>query len=407
MPDLKEKLKATEARLGLLRDERALKAKARDAAREVFAADPDSKKNPNAMKNARAAVDALGEVDVRIEEARRDQISLLKQIGQVGPSSPGGLDQPGAWLAHAIRNVKLLPPGESLRGGGGAMALTTTGAGLGDAVTPPQFIQAFFDRLAPRSVGLLSGFTILPIDGNSVRVPRLTGDPAADWTAEGSNLPLVDLAGDQIEVTPKKLGGVVEITKEAWQDPEVSLLAVSEYALMRDISLKLDLGFYEGNPAVDADQIRGLKNTPGIASTARAVGEDALTVIGRAIGMLLSANAAATAIVVRPEIWTEIVGLREDAGVGLTGAFLLGSPAEGTSMTLWGIPVYVSSQLAAADLGYVYDAPQIVAVRRQDAEVAFDPFFGFRAETVGLRVTVRYGIAVPNPTAVVAMDNAA
>jgi len=86
------------------------------------------------------------------------------------------------------------------------------------------------------------------------------------------------------------------------------------------------------------------------------------------------------------------------------------SPAVDAPRTLFGVPVYVSAQLAtnesqgtAADASsiYVYAAGEVVLVRRADAEIELDRSRLFDRDMSEMRGKLRADVIVPNPSAVV------
>src|SRR3954453_1237364 len=89
-----------------------------------------------------------------------------------------------------------------------------SGAGLGSAVTPVDQPDAFFDLLAPQSVGLASGFSVLPTERGEVHVPRVTEDALADWTAEGQPITESEPEGDTVIGRPKGLKGLTMLNNE-------------------------------------------------------------------------------------------------------------------------------------------------------------------------------------------------
>lgn len=299
----------------------------------------------------------------------------------------------GAWLAHEIKAL-------------------ASGAGVGQAITPVDQPDGFFDLLAPRSVGLASGFSILITERGEVSVPRLTADPQASWTEENQPITEDDPDGDSVTARPRKLAALTAVSSEVFTDSQPAALAVAERSLVRGVSLALDGGFYEGSGV--APQIRGLKNTPGIAVIDLGANGDTLNDLdpfADALGALEGSNATGTAIVMAPRTWTSLMRLKEtNDGISIKPLIeQSGGGTEPVRRAIFGVPVYVTSKLSVAETRgtstdtssiYIYEAAQIVAVRRLDAELAVDPFYGFNTDQVGIRVIARYDVVVPNPQAV-------
>lgn len=330
----------------------------------------------------------------RLEELQGTRNALWSDMAERSPRSSAGRAAsgevgPGEWLHAELHAL-------------------TGGAGLGDAVTPTEYVSYFFDRLAAASVGLASGFTVIDTDRQKVAVPHVTDDPAADWTDEGDELPLSDPAGATIEAVPRKLGVVTSITNEVFNDSEPAALALAEQTIIRSLALSLDHGFYEGSGT--SPEVRGLKNVSGIQEVSMGTNGAALASFdpfADALSLLEAENAPGPyAVAMHPRSFRAARKLKDDTGRPL----LTESPDQATPYQLWGAPVFLSAQLAVnetqgsattASSAYVYSPPQVVAVRRQDTEVTVDPLFDLRRELIGVRATTRWDLVVPNPKAVV------
>jgi HK97 family phage major capsid protein len=83
-----------------------------------------------------------------------------------------------------------------------------------------------------------------------------------------------------------------------------------------------------------------------------------------------------------------------------------GSASQGVRYALFGVPVYLSSQISVAEgagaesSAYVYDASQVVAVFRQDTRIELDRSRLFNTDQSELRAIMRADVVVPNPKAV-------
>ena len=127
-----------------------------------------------------------------------------------------------------------------------------------------------------------------------------------------------------------------------------------------------------------------------------------------AIGALEAVNARAGAIVMAPRTWNAIRKLKDT-----TGAPLLGDGADATRPQVFGVPVYVTSQLSTAETQgtattassiYAFDPAQVVLVRRSDASIELDRSRLFNQDMSELRGTLRADLLAPNPTAIVRIE---
>lgn len=299
----------------------------------------------------------------------------------------------GQWLSNELR------------------ALVGSGTTGGGAYTPADS-RAFFDLLGASAVALRAGFRTIRTDKDSLIVPRLTADTGANWTAEAATITQSSLSADQVTATPRKLAGIERLSNEVINDSEPAILDVVGQSLVRSISLKLDLGILEGSGT--PPEIRGLKNTSGIQTVS--MGANGLTPtnldpFADAIGALEAANANATAIIMQPRTWKTLIKVKEVSGSAKPiMQDSAGSGAQGVARSIYGVPVYLSSQLSItetqgtstdASSAYVVQGDQCVVVMRQDVRVERDSSRLFNSDESEVRAILRADFAVANPSAVV------
>jgi HK97 family phage major capsid protein len=301
----------------------------------------------------------------------------------------------GEWLAAELRG------------------LVGTGVTGGGAYTPAQAAAFFFDKLSAMSVGLLSGFRVIPTDRDSLLVPRLTADVTSSWVSEGGTISSSDATADIITAVPRKLAAIEAMSNEVIDDSEPSILDVVGMSLIRSIALKFDLAAFEGSGT--PPEPRGLKNVSGISTISLGTNGGALSNLdpfADAIGALEAENASATAMVMSPRSWKALLKLKEQA-TGNNKPLLqieTGGATAAVRRSVYGVPVYLSSQLSitetqgsATDASsvYVYQADQVVTVMRNTTRVERDSSRLFNSDQSELRAIMRVDLAVPNPKSVV------
>lgn len=345
------------------------------------------------VKALKAAHGRYTELKDEIEELSAERDELFRKAA--GESRRRGQlpETKGAWLQAELKNM-------------------STASGAGQAASPVQHFGSFVDRLAPVSVALASGVTVLPTDRVELKLPHITSDPTAGWINEGSQIPPADPGGELLTIRPGKLAALTYVSNEAVRDSELAALGIAEFTLVRASALKLDLAFFEGSGS--GAEPEGLKNTTGIQEVdlgGNGLPLSNLDPLIDGIGLLHAENALPTALYMNPRTWKALSKLRELTS-GSNKPLLTqsaGSPAEGIRRELLGLPVYLSSQIPVdetqgtatnASSIWVAEASQIIAVQREDAEIAIDQFARFDYDETGIRVTSRWGIAVPNPKAV-------
>jgi HK97 family phage major capsid protein len=306
----------------------------------------------------------------------------------------------------------------SKRGDGKALAMFAKSllesSGSGSFVAPPEHANYIFDRLAATSVGLRSGFSVISTDAQSLEVPRVLDDVAANWVGEAQPISDDEPNIDSITATPRKLAALVVLSNELAHDSRPDVIEkILNGNVLRSMALKLDLGFFEGSGI--APEILGLSGVEGVHGVELGSGDGAafedLDPILEAISLLSESDATATAIVCHPAVWGQLSKLREnntDSLKPLLGVSA-GSPTAGIARSLFGLPVLLSSQLSASEtVGmsdncasvWVYDAPEIVAVRRSDVSLETDSSAFFTSDQVALRAISRWDLAVPHAEAI-------
>jgi HK97 family phage major capsid protein len=82
-----------------------------------------------------------------------------------------------------------------------------------------------------------------------------------------------------------------------------------------------------------------------------------------------------------------------------------GSGAQAVQKQIYGVPVYTSTQLNLGDTAFVAIPSEIVVVRRQDVRVEVDSSRLFNSDESEIRAIARYDLVVPNPEAVVLLED--
>lgn len=327
-----------------------------------------------------------------------ERAAVLRASTEYGVRPPGstrGANRAGEWLDSELR------------------ALVGSGTTGGGAYTPAEASKDFFDLLAAASVALRAGFKQIRTDKDSLIVPRLTADTGASWTAEAAPITQTSLAADQVTATPRKLAGLERLSNELINDSVPAILDIAARSLVRSISLKLDLGILEGSGT--APEIRGLKNTSGIQTVS--MGTNGLVPINLdpfadAIGALEASNAEATACIMHPRTWKTLQKIKETSTsvkpVLTDGS---GSPTGGIERSIYGTPVFLSSQIAITEVqgtsgavassAYVVTADQCVAVMREDVRVERDASRLFNSDESEVRAILRADFVAAQPSAVV------
>jgi HK97 family phage major capsid protein len=287
----------------------------------------------------------------------------------------------------------------------------TTGAG--GVVTPAEYGASFFDLLTPQSVVLKAGAKVIRTDRDTLIIPRIDTDPTSTTFGQGSEITASDPGYTGVTATPRKIGAMVRMANEVITDSSPDILSLLEMQMARSLALQMDMQFFEGSGTPPA--IRGFKNVSSILTTsmgvAGAIPAD-LDKFATAIGKLLAANANPTAIFMHPRTWGTLCAIKE-LTTGSNKPLLqdsAGSGAAGIQRAIFGVPVYLSSQLSiteqegasgsVASSAYVVDMSGIVACFRQDARLQLDSSRLFNTDESELKATVRVDLVVPNASVI-------
>ncbi|MFJ8437284.1 phage major capsid protein [Kitasatospora sp. NPDC094019] len=274
--------------------------------------------------------------------------------------------------------------------------ITTTATGK--AFSPEQVAKNFVDLLAPQSVVMASGVNRVETDAETYSFPVIKSDFSAGFVGELDDLPTGGFGAEPLKVKPKKIAVADLIANELIQDGGPAFLNPMAKSLLRTVALGFDREALVGTGT--GKGFVGIANTTGIQKLAVTGGLKDLDPFVSAFGLLESANAKASAIVMSPTSWTSLMALRETSGsLKPLLSESAGSPAAGIQRSILGIPVWLSSFMSNTDI-LIYEADQIFAVWRKDAGFEISNHFGFLKDGAAVRAIARSVIAVPNAAAV-------
>ena len=268
------------------------------------------------------------------------------------------------------------------------MALTTTG---GASILTPEEVGTLVVRpLMEQSVAAQVS-TVIPTNSHDFRVPIVSADPTAAWTAEGAEISVSEPDNHrELTVTPKKLAGLTVITYELAADSSPAALQVVGDGLVRDLKRKLDAAYF-GNTTTN-----GPNGLGSLTTTVIDVG-DAWTNLDAFEGAKSAAETLHTelgAFITNPTTALALASLKEgtDSNKPLLGA----DPTSPTSRVIGGVPLYVSPEVGTNIVWGVPMAHSLI-VYRQDATVVTDTSVFFTSDRVAVRATLRapFGFTFP------------
>ena len=282
----------------------------------------------------------------------------------------------------------------------------------GGYMVPAGVANEVWDALRARAVVLQAGVREIATDKARLTIPRITGDVSVAWTPEATTIAESQPTLGGVEVVPRKLAALVEVSSELVDDAEPDVLRMVEDNLAASIALEVDRVFLEGTGV--GEEPTGLLNTSGVQSATLGAGNGAalaLDDVQTAVSALATANARASAIFMHPRTWGALTRLK--TGVSGDLRYLLQSAVEsgtgGVMPSIWGVPVFATSKISAArTVGssttcanlYAVDTSQVALVRRSDLRIEVDRSVGFARDVVTIRAICRLDVAVPQPQGV-------
>ena len=242
-----------------------------------------------------------------------------------------------------------------------------TASGSGAAILSPSQVHElvvlpFIAQSAAMRVG-----TVTQISSHSLRIPRVTTDPAAAWCAEGAELNVSDAVLDEIACIPSKLGGLVVISNELASDSSPAALSVVGDGLTRDLARKVDVAFAANTTS------NGPAGLLSVATTAADAG-DAWTNLDAfefAKSNAEQHNTTVDSWLMNPSTALKLSTLKESTVAGSNRALLASDPTAPASRVISGIPV-ITTPAVANDVVYGIPRNRVVIAIRQGTTVEPD-----------------------------------
>jgi HK97 family phage major capsid protein len=243
------------------------------------------------------------------------------------------------------------------------------------------------------------------IDSNSpVRIPRLAATSNVGFVAAGAVIPDSGIAPDEIDALPSSLESLkawVPLSNELIRGSAVTgLSALLEARVVTDVANALDAALYTGSGA--SNTIKGLTNVSGIQTGTLDVTD--LNTILDGVTLLQGANAQPNRLFLNPSDWNAFRKIQR----GTTNkAYVLDPDAHAAdTFALFGIPVTVTNRLAVGK-AIIADMRYVVVVRDTAPSVFISNERLADQDSIAIRVTTRFDLAVTQPEAVLVLTAAA
>ncbi len=141
-----------------------------------------------------------------------------------------------------------------------AMSIGTSTAG--GHLVPTPLAADVIDLARNQARVLQAGALTVPMDASTLKLARVTGDPAAQWHAENAPINATDMTLDAVTFTAQTLTALVKFSRELFEDAE-NLDRVVRHSLAAALALELDRVALYGSGT--APEPKGLINATGLA----------------------------------------------------------------------------------------------------------------------------------------------
>jgi HK97 family phage major capsid protein len=147
-------------------------------------------------------------------------------------------------------------------------AMSEGGATAGQTMVPTPLAASIIDKARNQTRVLQAGALTIPMDSQTLKLARITGDATPAWRSEAAALALSDMTFDSVTLTAQSLSFYVKVSRELVEDATVGggVDAIISDAFAKVISLELDRAALRGSGT--APEPRGVLNTSGITTTA-------------------------------------------------------------------------------------------------------------------------------------------
>ncbi len=141
--------------------------------------------------------------------------------------------------------------------------------GGGGYMVPTPLSAEVIDRARNAAVVIQAGARTIPMDSQTLRFARVTGDPLVAWRPENTAIPSGDMSFDSVTLTAKTLAGICKLSVELAEDaPNVNDLVSA--TLGRVLALELDRAALRG--AGTGSEPQGIRNQAGVAVDSTTMG---------------------------------------------------------------------------------------------------------------------------------------
>ncbi|MBC2639663.1 phage major capsid protein [Rhodococcus wratislaviensis] len=264
----------------------------------------------------------------------------------------------------------------------------------GAVLTPAQVDELLIRPVLAESVAAQVA-KVIHTNASALRLPVVAADPTAAWTAEGAEIAVSDATLEEVNVAFHALKGLTVVSNELIEDssPEASQL-VGE-GLARDVAKRLDAAYFGVSAA---NTPNGIGSVSGVQSVTFAGPWANLDPFHEALSLAETVGATVSAFVTSPAVALALAKIK--TGTGSNTPLLGQDPTSPTKRTIAGVPLFVSSAVAA-NIVWAIPFQRTVIGLRKDVDVATDTSAFFTSDRTAVRAVLRAGFGFAHAAAIV------
>lgn len=266
----------------------------------------------------------------------------------------------------------------------------------GSAVLKPEEVAALVVQPTTEAAVATRVATTLYTASQDMRIPIVTDDVTAAWTAEGAEIAPSDPTVDEITVTPRKLAALTIVSSELAHDSSPDAVSLVGSSIARNLARALDNAWF-GNTVANGPA--GLASISGITSIPAGTITNTDPFVTAEFDVA-GEGANVTAWMCNKNTAASLSKIKEQTGSNRN--LLQPDAASPTKRAINGVPLFVVPGNAIAD-GVVWgvDRSRVYVVIREGADLRVDESVFFTSDRIAIRSTMRVGFAFPHPKAIV------
>lgn len=235
------------------------------------------------------------------------------------------------------------------------------------------------------------------VNSHTARFPKVTADPTAAWTPEGSEITVSAPQFAEVIVTPAKVAGLTVCSNEFLRDASTEAIGQVGEGIVRDIARKVDEAFFGSLPSPAPAGLESL-STPTLTVSGGFTNVDWAE---EAKAVSAAAGGKITNFVCHPSDMLALSKLKESASSNR--GLLQSDPAAPAGKTVAGVDMVVSTAVRQGTI-WAIPAEYVHLVIRQDAQLEMSREMLFNSDQVAIRGTMRVGFGFTHSQAIVKIN---